>query len=608
MRLSNLVARSLIHAALGFAAFGAPAAAWENIPFDTNTASVMQGILESGPNRECSTDTNVEEFFPGTFAFRNGDPSEDHLYNAYTYYNNGPERCVQIQLLWTHQDCGGIEIGAGLYLDTFNPADPRQNLLAHTYDWNYDFFDVGHEGHPNDYRYSPGYYRAAGIEYHLDNIVFASAVVPALSRIVVVVDSHAQPGDNLQCPIDPATSSLALLAWNLDDSPLEVEVHDTSNYEFNPPGGANLTFYVSLSQQFAEPFSVDYTTSNGSATAGTDYDTTNGQLTFLPGETFKLVQVPIVSDLDDETPPPTEAMTLTLSSPSSPFVTLAQAAASGTIYDDDNLDGTCHIVNYLGGGDLPLGQVGKPYTPGGPVDLEPDGNQQPADDYDWTVLSGALPPGITLTTFTGPDTELWGRLSGTPTQAGTYTFTLQLSCPLGPDPGTDLYEAPFTIVVEPEGPQALLGLDDVTVVEGNAGFTPVVMTLTLSQALADDLPLEVLLFDGSAAVSDNDYLQLLSIPQPTEIEGGNVQESFSLDVVGDLTVEMDETFLVQIRTPIEHTVLATATVTILNDDQEIAVVEVPALDGVGLALLAAALMAAALRRMRSRRGGSRLQG
>jgi len=41
MRLSNLVARSLIHAALGFAAFGAPAAAWENIPFDTNTASVM---------------------------------------------------------------------------------------------------------------------------------------------------------------------------------------------------------------------------------------------------------------------------------------------------------------------------------------------------------------------------------------------------------------------------------------------------------------------------------------------------------------------------------------------------------------------------------------
>ena len=41
MRLSNLVARSLIRAALGFAALGAPAAAWQSIPFDTNTASVM---------------------------------------------------------------------------------------------------------------------------------------------------------------------------------------------------------------------------------------------------------------------------------------------------------------------------------------------------------------------------------------------------------------------------------------------------------------------------------------------------------------------------------------------------------------------------------------
>ncbi len=595
------IQKALTRLTLLLALLAVPASGWQSIPFDSTTASVMQGILEAGPNRSCSPYSNAEEVFPGNFAFRNGDPGEDHLYNAYTYYNNGPERCVQIQLVWTHQDCGNIEIGAGLYLDSFNPADPTENLLAHTFDWNYDFFDVGTGGHPNDYRYSPGYYRAAGIEYHLDNLVFASAVVPALSRIVVVVDSHAQPGDVAHCPIDPGTSSLGLNTWNLDTTPLEIEVHDTSNYEFNPPGGANLTFWVSLSAQFAEPFTIDYGTSNGSATAGADYQTTNGQLTFQPGQTTKLIQVPIVSDLDDETPPPTETMTLTLSNPSSPFVTLAQAVATGTLHDDDNLDGTCHILNYVGGGDLPLGPVGQPYTPGGPVDLEPDGNQQPADDYGWTVLSGALPPGIALSTFAGPDTELWGRLSGTPTQAGTYDFTLQLSCPLGPDPGTDLYEAPFTIVIGPEGPQALLTLADATVVEGNDGFTPALMTLTLSQALSETLPLEVVLFDGSAAVADDDYLQLLSIPQPTEIAAGNAQETFSLDVVGDLTVEMDETFLVQIRTPVEHNVLATATVTILNDDAPIATVDVPALDGTGLTGLALALGGAALWQLRSRR-------
>ena len=38
---------------------------------------------------------------------------------------------------------------------------------------------------------------------------------------------------------------------------------------------------------------VHYTTANGTASAGSDYDTRSGTLTFAPGETAKTVVVPI---------------------------------------------------------------------------------------------------------------------------------------------------------------------------------------------------------------------------------------------------------------------------------------------------------------------------
>lgn len=593
-------------AILAAALFPATAAAWDNVPFNTNTAAVMQGLLDGGPNRSCDLADNQETVFPGTFSFRNGNPGADHLYQAYTYYNNGPARCVQLQLIWSHQDCGDLEIGLGLYLGSFNPADPRQNLLAHSFESNYDFFDIGTAGHPNDYRHSPGFYRLAGFEYHLDDRMYVSAVVPALSTVVVVLDSPAQPGDDRQCPENPATSSLALLRWNLDDTPLEVEVHPTANYEFDPPGGATLDFFVSLSAQFADTFTVDYATADGTALAPGDYTAIpSGTLTFLPGETSKFVSVPITSDTVNEIPLSSETMTLTLANPSSPYVNLAQAAATGTIFDDDDDTGLCRITSALG--NLPPGKVGVPY---GPIDLRGFSAMfDPTLDYDWSTIGGLLPPGVSLGEVAVEDPpgsgnfELHGAIAGTPLEAGIFTFTVHLVCPVDdPDPGSpppETFDAQLTIVIDPEAPQAILTLPDVAVVEGNSGLTPVPMTLQLSQALPTDLGLEVLLFDGSAAEADADYLQLLAVPQPTLVGAGNVAEPFALEVAGDLKVESDETFLVQIRTPISHQVLATATVTILNDDTA-NIVEVPTLGGLGLAALAFGLAGGAWVRLRRR--------
>ena len=46
--------------------------------------------------------------------------------------------------------------------------------------------------------------------------------------------------------------------------------------------------------------------------------------------------------------------------------------------------------------------------------------------YSWAVTAGQLPPGLTLQTFAAP-TDAHNELAGTPTQAGTFTFSMRLT-------------------------------------------------------------------------------------------------------------------------------------------------------------------------------------
>jgi hypothetical protein len=80
-------------------------------------------------------------------------------------------------------------------------------------------------------------------------------------------------------------------------------------------------------------------------------------------------------------------------------------------------------------GNPPSGTVGSAYA----TALSTNGSPGAV----FTLLSGALPPGLTLASD--------GTISGTPTQAGVYNFTAQVAATLGGDPQTA--SAPFTITI-----------------------------------------------------------------------------------------------------------------------------------------------------------------
>ena len=78
--------------------------------------------------------------------------------------------------------------------------------------------------------------------------------------------------------------------------------------------------------------SVGYATSDGTATAGSDYTATSGTLTFAAGETSRTVAVTVLDDSVDEQ---SETFTLTLSNASGGNAYIADATATGTIENDD---------------------------------------------------------------------------------------------------------------------------------------------------------------------------------------------------------------------------------------------------------------------------------
>ena len=128
-------------------------------------------------------------------------------------------------------------------------------------------------------------------------------------------DTSANGGDDAF--VTKLTSSTALA------------ISDVSIIEGNA-GTVSAQFTVSLSDGGSQTVSVNYTTADGTATAGSDYASLSGTLTFAPGETSKTVVVLVNGDLLLEA---NETFFVNLSISTNALIADSQGVA--TIRDDD---------------------------------------------------------------------------------------------------------------------------------------------------------------------------------------------------------------------------------------------------------------------------------
>ena len=97
-------------------------------------------------------------------------------------------------------------------------------------------------------------------------------------------------------------------------------------------GTINAVFTVTLSPPSAQTVTVDYTTANGTATAGSDYTAVGNSLTFAPGETTQPISIAVTGDTVVEA---NETFFVNLDNASG--ANISDDSGQGTITNDDSL-------------------------------------------------------------------------------------------------------------------------------------------------------------------------------------------------------------------------------------------------------------------------------
>jgi serine/threonine protein kinase len=334
---------------------------------------------------------------------------------------------------------------------------------------------------------------------------------------------------------------------NDDDSiPLSMSINDPPSVtEGTGAGTTVITFNVTLSQpnKTGSPITVDASTVDGTATSASDYTAVSAQtLTFPPCSPPPCTAANQTQSLDvtvtrDTTTEPTETLSVLLSNPNG--ATITKSSGIGTILDDD----------------LPQVSVNDPGAVAenaGPIIFAvslSQPNPGPGNiTVNFTTMDGAAQAGSDYTAATGvvtfpPSNQTQNvsiNLINDALAEQTETFQLALSNPVGTTiaKGTGIGTITNDDLVR-------VTIDDVSVVEGNAPGTFINFTVTLSQPNPGpgNIVLNVNTVDVTA-VAPSDYTAISG--GTLTFAPGEITKSIFVDVIGDVAVEPDETFRVDL--------------------------------------------------------------
>ncbi len=350
-----------------------------------------------------------------------------------------------------------------------------------------------------------------------------------------------------------------------DDDLPTVSINNATVTEGNS-GTANASFTVTLSSAQTNQVTVAYATADGTAVAPGDYTPTSGTLTFPAGTVTRPLPVPVVGDAIDES---SETFTVTLSNPIG-GVTLGTATGTGTITDND----TTTIA--IGNGTVTEGDtvaVAATFN----VALSCPNAQEVSVDWatadqtatagsDYTGASGTLtfPPGTT----TQP---VLVSVLGDLLDEDSETFVVNLSGSSGPT-----ITGPQAVGTITDNDARALSIDDLAVLEGNEGTVDAVFTVTLSAPSTRTVTVNRVTVNGTAT-TPADYTALN--PATLTFLPGTTTQQVTVQVVGDVLDEQNESFVVALSGAVNATIADWQGVGTITDDDD-AIVPTLSIDNV----------------------------
>ena len=337
-----------------------------------------------------------------------------------------------------------------------------------------------------------------------------------------------------------------------DDEFPTLSINDVTVTEGNS-GTVNAIFTVQLSAVSGQTATVGYSTADDTATAGSDYVAKTGTLTFLPGITSQTLTIEVKGDLIDE---PNETFFVNLASPS--HASIDRGRGTGTIVDDD-------VPEISGGGtSVREGNSGTTQAVFA-VKLSSAFAQEISVDYkttDGTAVAGSdyvsatgrliFPPGVTTQNVSI-------LVNGDTLNEPDETFFLELSHPLG---GTVAAGSLTGVIINDDGLPSIT-IDDASVIEGDAGTILATFTVRLSTPSSQPVTVSYETADDTATGGVD------CVPKKGTItfQPGEVTYVISVEVKGDVVDEPDETFFVNLKNPINATIVKSkGTGTIVDDD------------------------------------------
>lgn len=401
----------------------------------------------------------------------------------------------------------------------------------------------------------------AAIAGQVVNFAIGEATRPV--NVAVGGETLYEGGETFQLQLSAPSSGYAIAdgtgigTITNDDQPPVLSVTSLGAAEGSGGGSTNFDFVVDLDAPSGLAVSASWATTDGSAVSPTDFAAVvGGSLNIPAGSTTTTATVVVVAD---DIPEPTESFTVTLSSPVG--ASIGTGTAVGTIEDDDS-GPTFSIADVTalegsGGGTTSFSFTVTRSSSSGAASVEmstSDGSATAPGDF--ATVAGLV------VSFADGETSLpvVVQVVADTTFEGTETFTATLS---NPSPGYDLADPVGVGTIQNDDGQPTISVDDVAATEGNAGTTTFSFLVSLSNPSSLGITVNYQTTDGTATAPGD----FTATAGTASIAAGGLSAAIEVAVAGDLTIESDENFTLDLTNASGATIAdASGLGTILDDD------------------------------------------